>query len=456
MKEKTHFVCEICGAVYPRWQGRCDQCGNWNSITEVKIPKSRSKAKSDLGESKSAGKIVSLSGFSVKTLERIKTGSVELDRVLGGGMVPGATILVGGPPGIGKSTLLLQTAHNVAKDGKRVLYLSGEESTEQIMLRASRLGTLSENLFLLTEPDLSQFMAEFSANDFSLVVIDSIQSVFIPTVLSSAGSVAQIRESVYALSEVTKSKGVPLFLVGHITKEGTIAGPKLLEHMVDVVLYFEEESRAEYRLLKVFKNRYGVVGEIGVFRMTGCGLEDVLNPSEIFVSPDAEKNPGSVVSVGIEGIRPFLLEIQALVSASSYTYPQRVIRGLDIRRTLLLLAIIEKRVGIPLSKEDCFINIVGGIHIDDPALDVAVVLAVVSSFRDIPVKEKTIALGELGLTGEIKPIANLQPRLKEIQRLGYRRAIIPCNMAKKLQDVTLEIIEVANLFDVFRSALETN
>ncbi len=413
------------------------------------------KAKRGFSVSAKPGRLTPLVEGVVSSRGRISTGSDELDRVLGGGLVPGSVVLIGGPPGIGKSTLLLQVAHRIAQRVGNVLYLSGEESASQLALRAKRLGAFSEALLLLTEPRLEQFVAEFAAGSFAMVVIDSIQSVYIERESGIVGGVSQVRQSAALLSELCKQKGTPLFLIGHITKEGAIAGPKTLEHLVDVVLYFEEDTGSDFRLLKVFKNRFGVIGEVGVFKMTSRGLEDVADPSGLFLSSGAGTQPGSVISVGLEGKRPFILELQALVSKSSYTYPQRVIRGLNLTRCMLLLAILEKKVGLPLSRFDCFINIVGGLHSKDTALDLAFVLAVVSSFRNIPLRPGTIPLGELGLSGEIVVPGNLELRLKALQRTNYNRVLLPSGArVKRLKG--LEIIHIAHLFDAFKSALKRN
>ncbi len=443
------FICSNCGARYIRWQGQCEQCGEWNTIKEQQIPESGTSFSSK------PGRLKPLTEKEVKARRRVSTGYRELDRVLGGGLVAGSVVLIGGPPGIGKSTLLLQVAHKVASQQGKVLYVSGEESSAQIALRAKRLGAFSDSVMLLTEPRLEQFRAEFSSAPFSLVVIDSIQSVYLASESGVIGGVSQVRQSASLLSDLCKNSNTPLFLIGHITKEGSIAGPKTLEHLVDVVLYFEEDTGSDFRLLKAFKNRFGVIGEVGVFKMTSKGLEDVDDPSSLFVSTGAENQAGSVVTVGLEGKRPFLLELQALVSKTSYSYPQRVIRGLDLTRSMLLLAILEKKVGIPLSRYDCFVNIVGGLRSDDPSLDLAFVLAVVSSFRNIPLKPHTVPLGELGLSGNLVAPGNLEMRLRELKRTSYNRVLVPAGV-KTGMIKGLDIIKISHLFDAFNEALKKN
>ena len=450
MKSNKKYICSNCGAIFAKWQGKCSNCNQWNTLTEQVEQKSDSRIKT----SKTPGKTTRLSNNLVlKPNIRFPTGSDELDRVLGGGVVNGSVMLIGGAPGVGKSTLLMQVAYTISNSIGKVLYVSGEESLEQIALRAKRLKCISENIFILPQSRLDQFIAEIEQEDFSLVIIDSIQSVYIPEVQGTVGGVSQVRQSASLLSEICKRRNIPLFLIGHITKDGSIAGPKTLEHLVDVVLYFDEDTSSDFRLLKAFKNRFGIVGEVGVFRMDEKGLLDVENPSQLFLSQSINKESGSAITVGIEGKRAFLLELQALVSKTGYSYPQRVIRGLNLTRCLLLLAILEKKVGIPMSNYDCFVNIVGGLKSEDPALDLPFVLAVVSSFRNLRIKDNTLAIGELGLNGALVSPSNMDIRLREIVRTNYNRILVPSDC--KVDKITgLEIIPVSDLFSAFDLALE--
>jgi len=416
VKLKTIFACQSCGYQSPKWLGRCPDCNNWNSFVEedYSAPSTKTKERVALYRDEP----VLLKDVEIKEAVRMQTEIQELDRVLGGGIVPGSVILIGGDPGIGKSTIALQLSNQLTKNDKTVLYVSGEESVAQTKLRAKRLGSLqSEKLYIVNQTDLSFIVEHIKRLSPDVVVIDSIQVMFEPTVSSSPGSVSQVRECAGMLTQLAKTSGTSMIIIGHVTKEGTLAGPRVLEHIVDTVLYFEGDRFSLYRILRAVKNRFGSTNEIGVFEMDSAGLREVKNASEIFLSERPTDVSGSVVVSILEGSRPLLVEIQALVSRSSFGFARRRAQGFDFNRLALLVAVLEKRIGLHLETEDIFINVAGGIKVEDPAADLAVVMAVASAFREQPVIPQAMVLGEVGLAGEIRSVAQAVPRINEAQRL---------------------------------------
>jgi DNA repair protein RadA/Sms len=428
-KNSSVFVCQSCGFQSAKWLGKCSSCGSWNSfVEEAKTKSSGLKTTSDANKKEP----VLLSKIESKNSTRTSTGMAELDRVLGGGVVAGSAVLIGGEPGIGKSTLLLQAA--MAYQGKNVLYVSGEESEEQIKLRANRLKEYSDNsgLFIYSESNLNTIIEQANKNAYDLLVIDSIQTLFNPEIESSPGSVSQVRECSYKLIEFCKGKNIPLFLIGHINKEGNIAGPKVLEHLVDTVLQFEGDRNHIYRIVRTLKNRFGNSFEIGVFEMKPDGLNEVLKPGTFFLSGFEQNNnlSGSVITTVLEGNRAFLLEVQALVSSAVYGMPQRVANGFDAKRLNLLLAVLEKKCGFKLGQKDVFMNITGGFRINDPAIDLAVAISVLSSNEDIAVDKSFCLIGEVGLGGEIRGVLGLEQRIKEAYKMGFTKIVIPAPQFK--------------------------
>ncbi|MDD2235484.1 MAG: DNA repair protein RadA [Desulfitobacteriaceae bacterium] len=451
VKKKSKYVCQQCGFEALRWLGKCPECGEWNSLVEEverTVP-----AKSG---TKISAKPQSLPEIENLAVERVDLGMSELNRVLGGGLVSGSIILLTGDPGIGKSTLLLQAANHVALSGGRVLYISGEESAQQIKMRASRLFLQSENLFIWSETDLELIQQEIEELKPSLVIVDSIQTVFCSELTSTLGSIGQIKEATGRLAALSKSLNVPLIIVGHVTKEGSIAGPRVLEHMVDAVLYFEGERHHQYRILRSIKNRFGSTFELGVFEMQNEGLVEVANPSQAFLAERPVASPGSVVVASIEGTRPLLVEIQALVSHSNFGQPRRMATGADYNRVNLLMAVLEKRVGLNLNQQDAYVNIVGGIKIQEPALDLAIAMALASSLKNRPCLPHLVVMGEVGLTGEIRSIPFVGKRLQEAKKLGFSHCMIPKGsmtgsaMPPKKE---LEVIEVKTLKEALEIAL---
>jgi len=439
-KIQTKYVCQSCGYVSPRWVGKCPNCSEWNTfVEEATSPLKLSK--------KPAGAASNIEPIPMDQLEgedvpRVKTNIEEFDRVLGGGLVPGSLILLGGDPGIGKSTLMMQIALKLK--GQVVLYISGEESVRQIKLRAERLQAEEKSsILLLAETNLDLILDVIERGIPDLIIVDSIQTMYRPGLESAPGSVSQVRESTALLLRLAKTQGVPIFLIGHVTKEGVIAGPRVIEHMVDTVLQFEGEAHYAYRILRALKNRYGSTNEIGIFEMHDNGLREVKNPSEAFLSERRYGTSGSTVVSSIEGSRPILIEVQALVTPTSYGMPQRNTTGFDYRRLSLLLAVLEKRVGLRLGSQDVFVNIAGGVKIDEPAVDLGIATSITSSLRDIPVDSSSVAVGEIGLGGEIRTIGQVQKRVQEAAKLGFKRIIIPHNNLKgvKGQD-GIEIIGV--------------
>ena len=446
-KTKTVYVCQNCGTKAPKWLGRCNSCGEWNTFSEEIEVKSTSTGY--IAE-KQASTPKLISDVEIISEKRISTANNELDRVLGGGLVPGSLVLIGGEPGVGKSTLLLQFALN--SNINKILYISGEESNSQIKLRAERLSENPDNVYLLSETSLENILLHFKNFSPKLVIIDSIQTLQTSRIESSAGSVSQIRECTIGLLEYAKINSVPVILVGHINKEGGIAGPKVLEHIVDTVLQFEGDRNYEYRILRAHKNRFGSASELGIFEMQSSGLREVSNPSELLLSSSGEDVSGVAVASSIEGLRPFLIEIQALVSSAVYGTPQRTTTGFDTRRLSMLLAVLEKRAGFRLATKDVFINIAGGLKVDDTAIDLAIITSVLSSDLDLAIKQTDCFAGEVGLTGEIRSVSRVEQRILEAEKLGFKRIFIPNNNFKSLsaKSKTIEIIPVSKVEDVFR------
>ena len=434
--KKTVFFCQNCGHEESKWLGQCPACKEWNTFVEEKVTVSRgsTSAASEAGKDR-ASKGVTLSSVSVEEDERIRTGIAELDRVLGGGIVQGSLVLVGGDPGIGKSTLLLQVCQRLSDAGKNVLYISGEESLKQIKLRADRMGRFSDSLYLLCETNLDLIRQTIERQKPDVVVIDSIQTMYNEEVGSAPGSVSQVRESTNVLMQLAKGMNIAVFIVGHVTKEGTVAGPRVLEHMVDTVLYFEGDRHASYRILRGVKNRFGSTNEIGVFEMRREGLAEVENPSEFMLSGRPENASGSVVACALEGTRPILMEIQALVCRSNFGMPRRTAAGLDYNRVNLLMAVLEKRSGLPLSNYDAYVNIAGGIRMNEPAADLGIVMAIASSYKNRVIPEDTIVFGEVGLSGEVRAVSMPEQRVAEARKLGFKTCIIPEVSVKSLQGI---------------------
>jgi len=446
MKTKTIFNCQNCGYQSPRWLGRCPDCNSWNSFVEEDYSAPRAKTKERTALYKDDP--ILLKDVEVKEKNRLSTHILELDRVLGGGIVPGSVILIGGDPGVGKSTVSLQVSNQLTKQGVVVLYVSGEESVTQTKLRANRLGPLeSDNLYIVNQTDLSLIVEYIKKIRPEVVIIDSIQVIFDPAISSSPGSVSQVRECAGILTQLAKTGGISIFIIGHVTKEGTLAGPRVLEHIVDTVLYFEGDRFSIYRILRAVKNRFGSTNEIGVFEMTSCGLAQVENPSEIFLSERPKDVSGSVVVCVLEGTRPLLVEIQSLVSKSSFGYARRRSQGFDYNRLALLVAVLEKRIGLSLEAEDIFVNVAGGIKVEDPCADLAVAVAVASAFREQWVVPETVVLGEVGLAGEIRSISQAILRINEAEKLGFKHCVLPRNNLKNLEfnKGAMELIPVSTL-----------
>ena len=451
-KTKTVFYCTECGNESPKWQGRCAACGAWNTLVEhIEKPSAAGRAKSaPVGISRTAQK---LSQISSDDEIRFSTGMGELDRVLGGGAVAGSLVLVGGAPGIGKSTLLLQICQSLCA-GRKVLYVSGEESEKQLKMRAQRIGTEPEDLFILSETRLSDILDATHTIQPDILIIDSVQTLYHEENDSAPGSVSQVKDCTMALMQLSKSEGITVFVVGHINKDGAIAGPKVLEHMVDCVLYFEGDPHSAYRLLRGAKNRFGSTNEIGVFEMADSGLVEVPNPSQMLLNGRPEGASGTCVACVMEGTRPVLAEVQALVSKTTFNVPRRTADGFDYNRAVLLLAVAEKRCNMKLSAFDAYINVIGGLHLEEPGADLPVILAVASSYRDTVISSDLVAIGEVGLTGEIRSVSHLNQRLVGVARLGFKTCIIPRNGTEKL-DIPegLTVYRVRNLQEAIATAL---
>jgi DNA repair protein RadA/Sms len=424
-KKKTKFVCQECGYESAKWMGKCPGCQSWNTMVEEFEPAAKQGSRSYVTSAVSGSKPQSIVSVQSETEARISTTMLELDRVLGGGIVPGSLVLVGGDPGIGKSTLLLQLSSKLAETKQKVLYISGEESVKQTKLRSERLGVSAADLYVLAETDISFIERAIDEVKPTLVIIDSIQTVYQEEITSAPGSVAQVRECTAAFMRIAKTKGIAIFIVGHVTKQGSIAGPKLLEHMVDSVLYFEGERHHTYRILRAVKNRFGSTNEMGIFEMKEVGLEEVLNPSEIFLEERSQGAAGSIVVASMEGTRPVLVELQALISPTSFGNPRRMATGVDHNRVSLLMAVLEKRVGLLLQNQDAYLNVAGGIRLDEPAIDLAIALSIASSFRNQVTSPTDVAIGEVGLTGEIRRVSRIEQRVNEAAKLGFKRVIIP-------------------------------
>jgi DNA repair protein RadA/Sms len=442
-KIKTKFVCQECGYETAKWFGKCPSCGEWNTLVE-EIESKASDTKSQRGISK--GKIEKIQNITSSKKDRISTGSKEMDRVLGGGIIKSSLVLVGGDPGIGKSTLLLQVADFVSKKNLKVLYVSGEESGEQIKLRADRLGLGEGELYILSETNIDIIKDFVEKEDPDLLVLDSIQTIYSPEIVSAPGSVSQVREVTAMVMRMTKVRDMASFIVGHVTKSGAIAGPRVLEHMVDTVLYFEGERHFSYRILRSVKNRFGSTNEIGIFEMREQGLVEVENPSEVFLRGRPVDAYGTVVTAAMEGTRPVLIEIQALVTYSPAGFAKRITTGIDNNRAAMLLAVLEKKAGLALQSSDTFLNVTGGLQLKEPAADLAILCALASSFKEIPIDFKTILLGEVGLTGEIRGVNSIEKRIIEAQKMGFKRAVIAeanLNATKDLKNI--EIVPVNNV-----------
>ena len=444
--KKSIFFCQNCGHEEAKWLGQCPACKEWNTFVEERIDSGITKGTTVAARAVHEAKVVPLTEVTADDDTRSETGIKELDRVLGGGIVPGSLVLVGGDPGIGKSTLLLQVCQRMAQM-KKILYISGEESQAQIKLRANRMGNFTSGLLLLCETNLGIIRSVIEKERPELVVIDSIQTMYSEDVTSAPGSVSQVRESTNVFMQLAKGLCIPIFIVGHVTKEGTVAGPRVLEHMVDTVLYFEGDRHASYRILRAVKNRFGSTNEIGVFEMRQSGLVEVENPSEYMLSGKPENASGSVVACSMEGTRPILLEIQALVCRTNFGMPRRTAAGTDYNRVNLLMAVLEKRLGMSLGNCDAYVNIAGGIKMNEPAIDLGIVMALVSSYRNRPIDEKTIVFGEVGLSGEVRAVNMPEQRVAEAKQLGFETCILPeisLKMVKEIQGIRLVGVKTVN------------
>lgn len=454
-KIKTSYICSECGFESPKWYGKCPSCGEWNTLNEEL---NSQQTKNSLSNSFSTvNQVLALDDICGENDERIPTKIEEFDRVLGGGIVKGSLVLLSGDPGIGKSTILLQICQNLGSKGQKILYVSGEESANQIKLRAVRIGVTTKNLFILSQTDLATIVECIKAEKPDIVIIDSIQTMVYEQVNSSAGSITQVRECTNVLLHTAKGLGIPIFIVGHVNKDGAIAGPKVLEHIVDTVLYFEGERNYSYRILRGVKNRFGSTNEIGVFEMTADGLKEVLNPSLMMISGRPKNTSGTCVACVMEGTRPILAEVQGLVCATGFGTPRRMSTGFDYNRMSMLLAVLEKRAGYFFNNMDAYVNVVGGLKLDEPAADLTVALALVSSLKDKVVDDKTIAFGEVGLAGEIRAVNNCEQRIAEAKRLGFERCIIPFHNYKSITNSlksTFDIIPVRNIREAFSALVE--
>ncbi|SFB20597.1 DNA repair protein RadA/Sms [Acetitomaculum ruminis DSM 5522] len=450
-KEKTVFFCKECGHESTKWLGQCPGCGQWNTFVEEVI-KNDTNLSGEISSDLPKTRPTKLKDVNYDEFSRTSTKMEELDRVLGGGIVKNSLILLGGDPGIGKSTLLLQVCKNLANQDKKVLYVSGEESLQQIKMRAERLGDFSKDMYLYCETDLSDVSREIINNSPDFVVIDSIQTMYNANVTASLGSVSQIRESTGILMRLAKEVGTTIVIVGHVTKEGTVAGPRVLEHMVDTVLYFEGDRYASYRVLRSVKNRFGSTNEVGVFEMNEDGLRQVNNPSEYMLSGRPENATGSIASCSMEGSRPILLEVQALICETSFQIPQRTANGIDLKRVNLLMAVLEKRARVKMSFCDAYVNIAGGLKIKEPAIDLGIALAMYSSFKNIPIDEKLVAFGEIGLSGEVRMVNMAEQRVLEAKKLGFEKVILPETSANSLKKISgIKIIGVKDVSEAIKA-----
>ncbi|MBM7573118.1 DNA repair protein RadA [Aquibacillus albus] len=453
-KTKTKYVCHECGYESPKWMGKCPACHSWNTLIEEVVASKQSSRHIMVTGEASNTKPEKITAIQTKEEARIETNMPEFNRVLGGGVVPGSLVLIGGDPGIGKSTLLLQVSAQLADNRLSVLYISGEESTRQTKLRADRLGVTSDQLFVLSETNLFSIVNHIEQLNPSFVVIDSIQTIYREEVTSAPGSVSQVRECTSELMRIAKQNNIPIFIVGHVTKEGSIAGPRLLEHMVDAVLYFEGERHHTFRILRGVKNRFGSTHEMGIFEMKEEGLREVLNPSEVFLEERSQGAAGSTVVASMEGSRPVLVEIQALISPTSYGNPRRMATGIDHNRVPLLMAVLEKRVGLMLQNQDAYVKVAGGVKLDEPAIDLAVAISIASSFKNQPSKPEDVFIGEVGLTGEIRRVARIDQRVQEASKLGFKRAIIPRkNLDGWTPPTGIEVLGVNTVQEALKEAL---
>ncbi len=453
-KAKTRYVCQSCGSAQPKWMGKCPDCGEWNTLVETVVQPEAPGRPAAARAAGSAGP-QALPDIPADGYERIPVPIGELSRVLGGGIVPGSVVLISGDPGIGKSTLLLQLCDVLAAAGGPVLYVSGEESAAQIKLRAERMGITTRNLLVLAETHLESIAAHIEGTAPRLVVVDSVQSIYSDAISSGAGSVSQVRDCSAHLLRLAKANGFPLFLVGHVTKEGAIAGPRVLEHMVDTVLYLEGERFHSFRLLRSAKNRFGSTNEVGVFEMAEKGLAEVRNPSEAFLAERIPNAPGSAIAVTMEGTRPILVEVQALTSPTTFAQPRRTANGVDFNRLLLLTAVLSKRARARLADQDVFVNVVGGLQVDEPAADLAVAVAIASSARNRPVAADLALVGEVGLSGELRSVGQLPRRINEAAKLGFTRVLVPMTVARKLEQrpAGLEVLGARTLREALELAL---
>lgn len=448
MKSKTVYICSECGANYPKWMGKCTTCNSWNTIVEEVVVDTKASKSSKVGimSAPTLGSTPkTIADIDLADEERTPTGMSELDRVLGGGLVSGSLVLVGGDPGIGKSTLLLQICQHMGQS-KKILYVSGEESQRQIKLRAERLGISTPNLKIYSETNMSLVIDCVFREKPDILIVDSVQTMYNPEIQSTPGNVSQIRDTAAVLMKIAKENSISIFLVGHVTKEGSLAGPKILEHIVDTVLYFEGERHQSFRILRAVKNRFGSTNEIGVFEMSGTGLQEIPNPSQAMLSGRPQNVPGSCIICTMEGTRPVLAEVQALVSPSSFGNPRRMASGPDISRFLMLIAVLEKRCGLKMSAFDAYVNLVGGLRISEPAADLGLILAIASSYRGIAIDSETVAIGEVGLTGELRNCNFLESRISECEKLGFKKCIVPSAGLDKLKK--FDSIEVCPFSDI--------
>ena len=450
-KVKTKWVCQNCGYETPKYIGKCPDCNNWGTLVEEIEVKTQTTNQSVVIDD---SPVCLINEIEITESIKVPSGFEELDRVLGGGLVQGSLVLLAGDPGIGKSTLVLQTAGNICKQGKKLLYVCAEESGSQVKLRAQRLDVNTDNLYVYSQTNLEAVITQLDTLKPEILVIDSIQSIYTSNITSSSGSVSQIRECTNALMDIAKNKNITVIVIGHVTKDGNIAGPKVLEHMVDTVIYFEGDKYKSQRLLRSIKNRFGSTNEIGVFNMVENGLEEVTNPSELFMKERTDNaTPGSVIIATNEGTRALLVEVQALVGTTSYPAPRRVATGIEYNRLLQIIAVLEKRIGLNLSKHDVYVNVIGGIEIDEPAADLGIALSIATCYRDVIVDPDCVIIGEISLSGEIRNVSNLEKRIYEAQKLGFKKAIVP-KLSKKLpSNFEIEVIQVPRLMDAITACV---
>ncbi len=460
-KFKTHYICTECGYESPRWLGRCPDCESWNTLVEERLPDKKGPLRSRCVDPAFWGRDsdtpIPIGKVGLSEEMRRSTGIREFDRVLGGGLVDGSLVLVGGEPGIGKSTLILQAAYQVARTGATVLYVSGEESLSQIRMRAERINAIDDNLLVMSEPSLDPLREHISAAPPSLLVIDSIQTLYDPHISSAPGSVSQVREVTSQLLQMCKQRGIAAFIIGHVTKSGAIAGPRVLEHMVDTVVYFEGDRNHAYRVLRAVKNRFGSTNEVGIFEMGEHGLVGVDDASALFLSNDTQSVPGSAITASIEGNRPILVEMQALVIGSGFGTPRRTVTGVDYNRTAIILAVLEKRAGLCFENHDVYVSVAGGVRIPEPASDLAIALALASSFKNRPVIQGTVAIGEVGLAGELRAVSRPELRIAEASRMGFTRILVPTRNAERITSKPqpeIELVPVSSIEEALLVGVE--